>query len=43
MSGTIGLGAWDVCQGVRMRTTEIDFPKWSLNILLPVGAEFEYK
>jgi hypothetical protein len=26
-----------------MRTTEIDFPKWTLNILLPVGSEFEYK
>ncbi len=26
-----------------MRTTETDFPKWTLNILLPVGSEFEYK
>jgi hypothetical protein len=26
-----------------MRTTDADFPKWSLNILLPVGSEFEYK
>jgi hypothetical protein len=42
-AGTIGLGAWDVRQGIRMRTTETDFPKWSLNILLPVGSEFEYK
>lgn len=42
-AGAIGLGAWDVSQGIRMRTTETDFPKWSLNILLPVGSEFEYK
>ncbi len=32
-----------MCQGIRMRTTETDFPKWTLNILLPVGSEFEYK
>jgi hypothetical protein len=42
-AGTIGLGEWDVYQGIRMRTTETDFPKWTLNILLPVGSEFEYK
>jgi hypothetical protein len=43
LSGTIGLGAWNVCHGVRMHTTETDFPKWTLNILLPIGSEFEYK
>jgi hypothetical protein len=42
-AGTLGLGEWDVYQGIRMRTTETDFPKWTLNILLPVGSEFEYK